>query len=68
MVKVNTIRRQGEFWTREDIRTLRQLFRNNSNVDVAVLLERTPKSVERKAAKLGLTKTKKYLRTLGRIV
>ena len=68
MGTVNIIRRQGEVWTREDVRTLKTLFRNNSNVEVAVLLERTPKSVERKAAKLGLTKTKKYLRTLGRTV
>lgn len=68
MVKVNITRRQGEVWSREDVRTLRQLFRNQSNTEVAVLLERTPKSVERKAAKLGLTKTKKYLRSIGRKV
>ncbi|KKK89646.1 hypothetical protein LCGC14_2730990 [marine sediment metagenome] len=68
MVTVNTTRRQGEVWSREDVRTLRQLFRNSSNTEVAVLLERTTKSVERKAAKLGLLKTKKYLRTIGRTV
>jgi len=62
----NTFRRQGEDWTRDEVRTLKQLFRNNSNVIVAEKLERTPKSVERKAAKLGLKKTKKYLRSLGR--
>ncbi len=67
MVTVITSR-QGEVWSRDDVRTLRTLFRNNSNVEVAVVLERTSKSVERKAAKLGLTKTKKYLRTLGRTV
>ena len=63
-----TTRRQGEFWTREDVRTLKKLFRSTSNAQVAVVLERTAKSVERKAAKLGLTKTKKYLRALGRKV
>lgn len=60
--------KQGESWTREEIRTLRSLFRNSSNTEVAVALKRTPKAVERKAAKLGLTKTKKYLRSLGREV
>jgi hypothetical protein len=59
--------RQGEAWTREEIRTLKSIFRNQSNTAVAQMLDRTPKAVERKAAKLKLTKTKKYLRKqLGR--
>ena len=60
--------RQGESWTREEIRTLKSLFRSRSNTDVSQVLQRTPKSIERKAARLGLTKTKKYLRSLGRTV
>ena len=67
MAKVN-FRRQGQEWTREEVRTLKQIFRNNSNSEVAVVLDRSPKSVERKAAKLKLKKTKKYLRALGRAV
>ena len=58
--------RRGEGWTREEVRALRKLFRTNSNQAVANVLERTPKAVERKAAKLGLFKTKKYLRALNR--
>ena len=61
-----TFSRQGEVWTREEIRTLRSIFRNKSTVEVAQTLDRTPKAVERKASKLSLTKTKKYLRLLGR--
>ena len=53
-------------WTVGEVRTLRKLFGNASNRTVAVALDRTPKAVERKASKLGLTKTKKYLRSLGR--
>jgi hypothetical protein len=64
----NLIRRQGNEWTKEEIRTLKSLFRNNSNAEVAAVLERSPKAVERKAAKVGLKKTKKYLRSLGRSV
>lgn len=66
--KSKTLDRQGEVWTREEIRSLKSVFRNRSNVAVSVLLDRTPKAVERKASKLGLTKTKKYLRSLGRSV
>jgi len=63
-----TFSRQGESWTREEIRTLKSIFRNQSNTAVAQVLDRTPKAVERKAAKLNLTKTKKYLRSLGRSI
>ena len=66
MVKNTVVKRQGADWTREEIRTLRSLFRNSSNVSVAQVLDRTPKAVERKASKLNLTKTKKYLRSIGR--
>lgn len=60
--------RQGTAWTKEDVRALKKLFGNNSNTTVATQLERTPKSIERKASKLGLNKTKKYLRSIGRSV
>jgi len=62
----NPFRRQGSDWTKDEVKTLKQLFRNNATAVVATKLERTSKSVERKASKLGLKKTKKYLRTLGR--
>ncbi len=58
--------RAGEVWTVGEVRTLRKIFGNTSNRSVAVALDRTPKAVERKASKLGLAKTKKYLRSLGR--
>jgi len=53
-------------WTKDEVRALKKLFRSHSNADVAATLGRTSKAIERKAARLGLTKTKKYLRTLGR--
>lgn len=58
--------RQGEMWTVDEVRTLKRIFRNSSNTTVATTLNRSPKAVERKASKLGLTKTKKYLRSIGR--
>ena len=58
----------NKLWTREEIRQLKLIFRSHSNVKVAATLKRTPKAVERKAARLGLVKTKKYLRSIGRPV
>lgn len=57
-------KRQGADWTKADVSVLRKQFRNNSTAEVARMLQRTPKAVERKASKLGLTKTKKYLRSV----
>ena len=65
MAKSKSVK-QGEVWTKEEIGALKKLFRGQSNAEVAAALARTPKAVERKAAKLGLKKTKKYLRSLGR--
>lgn len=59
------LKRQGEAWSREEIRALKAIFRNHSNANVAEKLDRSPKSIERKAAKLGLRKTKKYLKSIG---
>lgn len=49
-------------WTMEDVKWLRKMFGNNPTKEVALTLDRTEKSVERKACRLGLRKTKKYLR------
>ena len=68
MTKVNGTSRQGQEWSNDDVKVLRKLFRNNSNSEIATWLERSPKSIERKAARLNLKKTKKYLRQLGRSV
>lgn len=66
MVRKIKFSRQGVLWSREEVRTLRSIFRNSATTEVALVLDRTPKAVERKASKLGLNKTKKYLRSLGR--
>jgi hypothetical protein len=59
---------RGTPWTKQEIRKLRQFFGRCSNIDMANKIQRTPKAIERKAAKLGLSKSKKYLRSLGRKV
>lgn len=62
--KAMSAKRQGTDWTKADVSVLRKQYRNNSTSEVARMLQRTPKAVERKASKLGLTKTKKYLRSV----
>ena len=58
--------RQKEEWTREEVRTLKKFFKNKSNLFVSMILDRTPKAIERKAAKIGLRKSKKYLTLLAK--
>jgi len=53
-------------WTKDDIRELKKTYRNTRTKDVAEQLGRSEGSVQAKAKSLGLTKTKKYLKSIGR--
>lgn len=53
-------------WSKEEVRLLKKLFPNKSTKDMANELTRGVKSVQMKASKLGLKKTKKHLKSLGR--
>lgn len=53
-------------WTREEIKFLKKVFRNMRTADVAKRMKRTVSSVQQKATILGLKKTKKYLKSIGR--
>ncbi len=53
-------------WTKEDIAMLKKLFKNNSTADVAKELNRPLDAVKKKASRMGLRKSKKYMKTLGR--
>ena len=53
-------------WTANEVKKLKQMFRNRSTPDVAKALERSVPSVKSKAFELGLTKTKKYLKSIGK--
>jgi hypothetical protein len=52
-------------WSKDEIKVLKKLFRNTSIKDVAKELNRKPKSVEARAYRLGLKKTRKYLKSVG---
>lgn len=54
-------------WTAADLKTLKKLFGNNPTSFVAATLNRPVEATKKKASRMGLFKTKKYVqRTLHR--
>ena len=53
-------------WSRDEVKLLKKVFRNRSTREVAEQLGRSISSVSAKASALGLRKTKKYLKSIGR--
>ncbi len=53
-------------WTKADLKVLKAMFSNNPTADVAAKLGRPTEAVKKKASRMGLCKTKKYMKTLGR--
>ena len=53
-------------WSKTDIKTLKKLFSNNPTAKVAARLKRPFDAVKKKASRMGLRKTRKYMKSLGR--
>jgi hypothetical protein len=53
-------------WTKADLQLLKKMFANASTAAVAKKLGRGLEPVKKKASRMGLTKSKKYMKTLGR--
>lgn len=53
-------------WSKDEVKLLKKMFRNTSTKEVAQELCRSASSVQSKATALGLKKTKKYLKSIGR--
>ena len=53
-------------WTAADLKTLKKLFGNNSTADIAKALGRKLDPVKKKASRLGLRKSRSYMKKLGR--
>ncbi|MHC4195439.1 MAG: hypothetical protein ACYSQZ_05780, partial [Planctomycetota bacterium] len=51
-------------WTKKDLSQLKKLFGNNSTAKVAAALGRPLDAVKKKASRMGLKKTKSYLKKL----
>ena len=53
-------------WTKDDLKLLKKLFTSSPTADVAAKLGRPTEAVKKKASRMGLRKSKKYMKTLGR--
>jgi len=53
-------------WTKADISLLKKLFPNNATSKIAAKLGRKTDAVKKKASRMKLRKSKKYLKSLGR--
>ena len=53
-------------WSKSEVSLLRKLFPNKPNTKVAARLGRSTDTVKKKASRMGLKKSKKYLKSLGR--
>ena len=52
-------------WSKSEVALLRKLFLNNSTAKVAERLGRSLDTVKKKASRIGLKKSKKYMKSLG---
>lgn len=53
-------------WSRQDITMLRKMFPNMPTAELAKNLKRGTDAVKKKASRMGLRKSKKYMRSIGR--
>jgi len=53
-------------WSKSEVSLLKKFFQNNPTAKVAARLGRSTDTVKKKASRMGLKKSKKYLKSLGR--
>ena len=53
-------------WSKNDVQSLRRLFPNRPTAEVAASLGRPTEAVKKKASRMGLKKSRKYMKSLGR--
>ena len=53
-------------WTKAEVSLLRKLFPTNPTSKIAKQLRRKTDAVKKKASRMGLRKTKRYLKSIGR--
>jgi len=55
-----------KLWARSDIKLLKKLFSNTPTAQIAAKLGRATDAVKKKASRMKLRKSRRYLRSLGR--
>jgi hypothetical protein len=56
---------KGE-WTKSDLATLKKLFADTPTAEISARLGRPNDAVKKKASRMGLRKSKRYMKSLGR--
>jgi hypothetical protein len=54
-------------WTRDDVKQLKKLFPDRPTAEVAAELGRPTEAVKKKASRMGLRKSRRYMKSLGRM-
>ena len=55
-----------KLWTSSEVNLLKKLFPTNPTSKIAAQLRRKTDAVKKKASRMGLRKSKKYLKSIGR--
>ncbi len=53
-------------WSKSELALLKKLFPSNPTAEIAAKLGRPNDAVKKKASRMGLRKSKRYLKSLGR--
>ncbi len=53
-------------WSKNDLKELKKLFPNHPTAEVAAELGRPTEAVKKKASRMGLKKSRRYMKGLGR--
>ena len=53
-------------WSKSELSLLKKLFPSNPTAKIAAKLKRPTDAVKKKASRMGLRKSKKYMKSLGR--
>ena len=53
-------------WTKSDLATLKKMFPNTATAQISAKLGRPNDAVKKKASRMGLRKSKRYMKSLGR--
>ncbi len=53
-------------WTKAELALLKKMFPNNPTAAISAKLGRGNDAVKKKASRMGLRKSKRYMKTLGR--
>ncbi len=64
--KKKTKKLKKGLWSRGELTLLKKLFPNNPTAEIAAKLGRSTDTAKKKASRMGLRKSKRYLKTLGR--